>query len=180
MDYIYTRFGNKLYRQTVGIPNGTNCAPLVADMSLFCYERDFITSLSDDNQTDIIEALNLTSRYLDDLIDIDNPYFKGIVDQIYPPKLQLNKAKISVTKAPFLDSHLHVSIYNGFVSSNIYDKRDDFDYDIVNFPRLNGDVPRRHSYEEYISQVITYSRVCSHVDDFNARNKCLTTGLSAT
>ena len=58
LDNIYIKFGNNLYRQIVGIPMGTNCAPLVADLFLFCYERDFITSLSDDNQADIIEAFN--------------------------------------------------------------------------------------------------------------------------
>ena len=64
LDNIFIRFGSKLYRQIVGIPMGTNCAPLVADLFLFCYERDFKLSLSDNNQTDIIEALNSTSRYL--------------------------------------------------------------------------------------------------------------------
>ena len=54
---------------------GTNCAPLVAVLFLFCYERDFMLSLSDKNQTDIIEALNTTFRYLDDVLNIDNPYF---------------------------------------------------------------------------------------------------------
>ena len=85
-----------------------------------------------------IEAFNSTSRYLDDLLNIDNPYFEGMVNQIYPPELQLNKANISDTEAPFLD--LHLSVANGFVSFKIYDKRDDFDFDIVNFPFLDGDV----------------------------------------
>ena len=71
-----------------------------------------------------------TSRYLDDLLNIDNPYFEGMVNCIYPPELQLNKANTSDNEAPFLD--LHLSISNGFVSSKIYDKRDDFDFDIVN------------------------------------------------
>ena len=106
-------------------------APLVADLFLFCYERDFMTSLSGDNQADIIEAFNSTSRHLDDLLNIDNPYFEGMVNQIYPPELQLNKANTSDTEAPCLD--LHLSISNGFVSSQIYDKHDDFDFDIVNF-----------------------------------------------
>ena len=131
MDNIYIRFGNKLYRQIVGIPMGTDSAPLVADLFLFCYERDFMTSLSDDNQADIVKAFNSTSRYLDDLLKFDNPYFEGMVNQIYPPRLQLNKANISDTEAPFLD--LHLSISNGFVSSKIYDKRDDFDFDIIFF-----------------------------------------------
>ena len=110
---------------------GTNCAPLIADLILFCYERDFMTSLSDVKQAEIIEAFKSTSRYLDDFSNIDNPYFEGMVNRIYPPELQLNKAKTSDTEAPFLDLHLFIS--NGFVTSKIYDKRDDFDFDIVNF-----------------------------------------------
>ena len=94
---------------------GTNCAPLVADLFLFCYERDFMLFLSDNNQTDIIEALNSTSRYLDELLDIDNPYFEQMVGQIYPSEHQLNKANSSDTEAPFLD--LNLSITNGTVSS---------------------------------------------------------------
>ena len=120
MDNIYIRFGTKLYRQIVGIPMGTNCAPLVADLFLFCYERDFMKDLSCDNQADVIKAFNSTSRYLDDLLNIDNPYFAGMVNQIYPSKLQFNKANTSDTEAPFFD--LHLSISNGFVSSKIYDK----------------------------------------------------------
>ena len=110
---------------------GTNCAPLVAYLFLYCYERDFIDSLNHDNQSDVIEAFNSTSRYLDDLLNIDNPYFEGMVKQIYPPALQMNKANNTDTETPSLD--LHLSIANGFVSSKIYDKHDDFDFDIVNF-----------------------------------------------
>ena len=114
-----------------------------------------MTSLSDANEADIIEAFNSTSRYLDDLFNIDNPYFEGMVNQIYPPELQFNKANTSDTEAPFLD--LHLSFSNGFVSSKIYDKRDDFDFDIVNFPFLDGDVPRRPSYGVYISKLIRFA-----------------------
>ena len=92
MDYIYIRFGTKLYKQIVGIPMGKHRAPLVADLFLFCYERDFIKDLSNDNQTDIIKAFNSTSRYLDDFLNIDNSFFEGMVNQIYSPELRLNKA----------------------------------------------------------------------------------------
>ena len=92
-----------------------------------------------------------------------------MVGRIYSPELQLNKTNASDTEAPFLD--LHLSISNRFVSSNIYDKRDDFDFDIVNFPFLDGDVPRSTVYGVYISQLIRFARVSSHVTDFNARNK---------
>ena len=130
LDNIFMRFGSKLYRQIVGITMGTNCAPLVADLFLFCYERDFMLCLSDNNQTGIIEAFNSTSRYLDDLLNIEQ-----MVGQIYPTELQLNKTNSSDTEAPFLD--LNLSITNGIVSSKIYDKRDDFNFDIVNFPFLD-------------------------------------------
>ena len=76
------RFGTKFYRQIVGIPMGTNCDPLIADLYLYCYERDFMVSFNHDNQVDAIEAFNSTSRYLDGLLNIDNPYFEGMASQI--------------------------------------------------------------------------------------------------
>ena len=72
LDNIFIRFGTKLYRQIVGIPMGTNCAPLVADLFLFCYDRDFMMSLSDDKHADVIDALNTTSRYLDNTLSNNN------------------------------------------------------------------------------------------------------------
>ena len=140
-----------------------------------CYERDFMTSLSDVKQAEIIKAFKSTSRYLDDLLNNENPYFEGMVNRIYPPELQLNKTNTSDTEAPFLD--LHLSVSNGFVSSKIYDKRDDFDNDVVNFPFLDSDVPRSTSYGVYFSQLIRFARVSSHVVDFNACNKILTAKL---
>ena len=116
-----------------------------------------------------------TSRYLDDLLNIGNPYFEGMANHIYPPELQLNESYTADTEAPFLD--LHLSISNGFVSSDIYDKRDDLDFDTVNFPFSDGDVPRSTSYDVYISQFIRFARVSSHVADFNARSKSLTATL---
>ena len=88
LDNIYIRFASKLYRQIVGIPMGTNCAPLVADLFLFSYERDHMLSLSDDNQSEVIEAFNSTSRYLDDLLNIDNTFFDSMVNHIYSSELQ--------------------------------------------------------------------------------------------
>ena len=110
---------------------GINCAPLVA--GLFCsVMRDFMLSLSEDNQSDVIEAFNSTSQYLDDLLNTDNDFFDSMGNCIYPSELQLNKANVTDTEASFLD--LHLSVSDGFVKIRIYDKRDDFD--IVNFPFL--------------------------------------------
>ena len=91
-----------------------------------------------------------TSRYLDDLLNIDINYFDGMVKQTYPSELQLNKANSADTETPFLD--LFLTISDGFVSSKMYAKRDDFDFDIVNSPFLDGDIPRAIAYGVYISQ----------------------------
>ena len=153
---------------------GTNSAPLVADLFLFCYERDFMMSLSDDKQADVIDAFNTTSRYLDNIKNINDVSFDNMVSQIYPSDLQLNKANTSDTEAAFLN--LSLSISNDIVSTKIYDKRDDFDI-IVNFPFLDGDVPRSTSYGVYISQLFCFARASSIVADFNTCNKLLTQKL---
>ena len=92
-----------------------------------------------------------------------------MVNQIYQPEQKLNKSNTSDTEAPFLE--LHQSISDDFVSFKIYDKRDVF------FPFLDGDVPRHPSYGVYISLLLRFARVYRHVDDVNARNKCLTAEL---
>ena len=89
--------------------------------------------------------------------------------------LSLDNLSSFETKAPFLD--LNLSITNGIVSSKIYDKQDDFNFEIVNFPFLDGDVPRSPSYGVYISQLIRFARVCSNFEDFNNRNLFLTAKL---
>ena len=88
---------------------GTHFAPLVADLFLFCYEKDFMMSLSDDKQADIIMAFNTTSRYLDNILNINIIYFDNIVCQINPSQLQLNKANTSDTEAAFLTCNPHLN-----------------------------------------------------------------------
>ena len=77
---------------------GTNCSPLVADLFLFCYERDFMLSLSEDNQSDVVEAFNSTSGYLDDFLNTEYNFFDSLVNCIYPSELQLNKANMSTCR----------------------------------------------------------------------------------
>ena len=131
-------------------------------------------SLSDDKQADVIDAFNTTSRYLDDILNINNVY-DNMVNQIYPSELQRTKANTSDTEAAFLD--LHLSISNDIVSTKIDDKSDDFDFEIENFPLLDCDVPHFTSYGVNISQHIRFARASSYVADFNTRNKLLTQKL---
>ena len=114
---------------------GTNCAPLVADLFLFCYERGFMMSFSVENQFEIIEAFSSTSRYLDDLLNIDNTYFDGLISQIYatpppPPPSKLNKANSSVTECV---CRLHIFVLVSHLAS-LWESNCPFGFPLVMFP----------------------------------------------
>ena len=175
LDNIFIRIGKTIYRQVIGIPMGTNCAPLIADLFLFCYEKEFMLKLDTRNQADVILSFNDTSRYLDDICNLDNHFFSSMFKDIYPSELELNKANTVDTNSSFLD--LNISIINGKVSTSIYDKRDDFNFQIVNYPNLSGNIPSSPSYGVYISQLIRFTRCCSNVEDFHKRNHCITKKL---
>jgi len=132
-------------------------------------------SLSLDTQRDVIDAFNDTSRYLDDILNLDNPYFENMKHLIYPPELTLTQANSPDTEAAFLDLYLFIS--NGKISTKIYDKRDDLSFDIVNYPNLCGDVPRATSYGVYISQLVRFARASTNLTDFHDRNKIITQKL---
>ena len=150
-------------------------ALLLLQICFFFVMREISWSRSNVKIRLTLLRLSLRLRYLDDLLSIDNIYFDQMVDRIYPTELLLNRANFSDTEAAFLDLNLCIS--HGTVSTKIYDKRDDFDFDIVNFPFLDGDVPRRTSYGVNISQLIRFARASSNLSDFNCRNKSLTAKL---
>lgn len=176
IDNIYVRFCNKIYRQVIGIPMGTNCAPLIADLFLYCYESQFMAKiLKDKSSPELVEQFNQTYRYLDDIFSLNNKDFNSHIDQIYPPELTLNKSNSNDQHCSFLD--LNVNICNGKLTTKIYDKRDDFTFPIVNFPFLDGDIPLGPSYGVYISQLVRFARVCNNVTDFNERNSFITEKL---
>ena len=176
LDNIFVRFGDTVYRQKIGIPMGTNCAPLIADLFLYCYESQFMAKIhKDPSKQHLVDLFNNTYRYLDDILALNNPEFSNFTDEIYPAELTLIKSNSSSDHTPFLD--LDITINQGKLNTKVYDKRDDFSFPIVNFPHLDGDVPLAPSYGVYISQLVRYARVCSDVSDFNDRNLCLTEKL---
>ena len=170
---------------------GTNCAPLVAYLFrfvsfffFFCYEWDFMKCLSRKNQTNIIEALNSTSRYLGDLLNIDNIYFDQMVDRIYPTELQLNKA--NSPGAPFVCVCVGgggggggwVCVYLEVqFSAKVCDKRGALGFGVVGFPFLGGGVPRRAWCGLNISQLIGFARASSDLDGSGCCNVALAAGL---
>ena len=156
MENIHVQFDGMVYQQIVGISIGTNCAPLIADLFLYCYERDFMSDLHKSKRHNLIDMFNDTSRYLDDIFTIDNTEFEKYIPDIYPAELRLNKANTSDKETSFLD--LNIKVIGSDIHTSVYDKRDDFRFPIVNFPWLSGDVPRLPSYGIYISQLFRFAR----------------------
>ena len=172
---VFVQFDGMVYQQIVGIPMGTNCAPLKADLFLYCYERDFMSNLQKSKRFDLIDKFNDTSRYLDDIFTIDDPAFAEHIPNIYPRELQLNKANTSDKETSFLDVNFKVIGNN--IHTNVYDNCDNFGFPIVNFPWLSGDVPRFPSYGIYISQLVLFARCCTSVFDFHSKNLQITSKL---
>ena len=114
------QFDGMVYQQIVGIPLGTNCAPLIADLFLYCYERDSMSDLQKSKRFDIIDMFNDTSRYLDDIFTINNPEFDKHIPDIYPAERQLNKANTSDKETSFLD--LNIKVIGSDIHTSVYDK----------------------------------------------------------
>ena len=175
MENIYVQFDGMVYQQIVGIPMGTNFAPPIADLFLYCYERDFTSDLQKSKRFDLIDMFNDTSRYLDDIFTIDNPEFEKHISDIYLAELQLNKANTSDKESSFID--LNIKVIGSDIHTSVYDKRDDFGFPIVYFPWLSGDVPRLPFYGIYILQLVRFARCCTSVLDFHSKNLRITSKL---
>ena len=124
---------------------------------------------------DLIDKFNDTSRYLEDVFIIDKPAFAEHIPDIYPRKPQLNKANTSDTETSFLDLNIKVIGYN--IHTSVDDKRDEFEFPIVNFPWLSVDVPKLPSYGIYISQLVRFARCCTSVLNFHSKNLQITSKL---
>ena len=151
IDNIFVQFGGHLFRQVIGIPMGTNCAPLLADLFLYSFENEFLDNMIRSGHRRLARSFNLCYRYMDDLIVFNNKKCLDYLKEIYPLQLTVEKANKSDHLADYLD--LTFIIDSGGKPIRLYDK-DPF-------------------YGVYISQLIRYARYCSHYDDFRYRHKCL-------
>ena len=175
IDNIFVSFGGILFQQVVGIPMGTNCAPLLADLflySLYSYESEFLQKLVKDQKIHEARAFNFTYRYIDDVLSINNSRFAEIVPLIYPPELEVKETTDTASSASFLDLYLEFDD-SGQISTKIYDKRDDFNFKIINFPNMCSNIPASPAYGVYISQLIRYARASSNYSDFLKRHRHL-------
>ena len=153
-------FGGCVFQQTVGIPMGTNCAPLLADLLLYFYEADFIQGFLKNNKKKLARSFNLTFRYVDDVFSLNNSRFGDCVDGIYPIELERKDTTDTDRSASYLDLHLEIDSV-GRLKMKLYDKRDDFNFPIENFPFKCSNIPAAPVYGVYISQLIRHSRACS-------------------
>ena len=172
IDNIFVKSGGCLFRQVIGFLMGTNCAPLLADLFLYSYESEFLDNMIRGGHRKVARSFNLCYRYIDDLIVFNNKKFGDYVKEIYPSQLTVEKANTSDDLANYLDLTFIIES-NNRLYTKLYDKRDDFDFHIVNFPFLSSNIPSSPSYGVYISQLIRYARCCSYYDDFGYRHKLL-------
>ena len=172
IDNIFVKFGGCLFRQVIGIPMGTNCAPLLADLFLYPYESEFLDNMIRGGHRKLARSFNLCYQYIDDLIVFNNKKFGDYVKEIYPSQLTVEKANTSDDLANYLDLTFITEI-NNRLYTKLYDKCDDFDFHIVNFPFLSSNIPSSPSYGVYIPQLIRYARCCSYYDDSGYRHKLL-------
>ena len=178
VDNIFVVFGGKVFQQIVGIPMGTNCAPLLADIFLYSQKAEFIQSLLSTGKKKIASQFNFTYRYIDDVLSINNPDFKNYLGQMYPAELQIKGTTESNvnTSASYLDLLLSIES-DGQLRTSLYDKRDDFNIHITNFPVLSSNIPSSLAYGVFISQRIRYARACSSYECFILRAARLSSKL---
>ena len=112
---------------------GTNCAPLLADLFLYSYEVNFIQGLLKKKEKKLPRSFNFTFRYIYDVLSLNNSRFGDFVDRIYPIELEIKDTTYTNRSASYLDLHLKIDS-EGRLRTKLYDKRDDFNFSIVNFP----------------------------------------------
>ena len=155
IDNIFAMFCGRVFQQTVGIYMGTNCAPLLADLFLYSYEAGFIQGFLKKNQKNLARSFNFTFRYIDDVLSLSNSRFYDIVDRIYPIELEIRDTTDTDRSASYLDLHLIIDS-EGWLRTKLYVKTDDFNFPIVNFQFICGNIPTAPAYGVYISQMIRY------------------------
>ena len=174
IDNVYIEVGNKVFRQRVGIPMGTNCAPLIANLFLFFYEYKYMRYLLKNNYQ-LARKCSNTVRYIDDLLTLNNSSFESEIPNIYPSELELKRTTESPLELSYLDITIRIDC-NRFVTT-LYDKRDVFQFYIVNFPYLDSNIPTGPAYGTYMSQLVRIGRICEDFASFASRNRKLTSRL---
>lgn len=172
IDNSFIIYKGGVYKQVIGIPMGTNSAPHMANIYLAVYEQEYIKKLNQDNKKQELKLLQSIFRFQDDLLVLnDNAYFETIYREIYPEEMFLKKTNISSQKVNFLDTT--ISIFQGKFRFEHYDKRDDFNFNVISFPFMRGNLPQMQMHGLLISQLVRYCNVNSTFNKFVSCSKKL-------
>ena len=154
----------------------SQCAPLLADLFLYSYEADFIQNLLKSGKKTIAKNFNFTYRYIDDVLSLNNPKFSDYLGVIYPSELDIKDTTESSCSASYLDLLLEYDTEEK-LQLKLYDKRDDFNFPIFNFPFLCSNIPSSPAYGVYVSQLIRYARASNQYGSFLSMGVLLTNKL---
>jgi hypothetical protein len=155
---------------------GTNCAPLLAGLFLYSYEADFIKMLLKKNEKKLARSFNFTFRYIDDVLSLNNSKFGDFVDCTYSIELEIKDTTDTNRSASYIDLHLKIDS-EGRLRTKLYDKKDDFNFPIVNFPFKCSNIPAAPACGVYIFQLIRYSRASASYQDLFDKGLLLTRKL---
>ena len=176
VDDIFVVFAGGVFRRAVGVPVGAGCAPLLADIFLCSCEAGFVQSLLSAGGGHLASRFSLTCGYIGDVLSVGGPEFEGYLGQMHPAGLGIRDTTESTTSASYLDLLLSIG-RDGQLHTSIYDKRDDFNFHITNFPFLSSNIPSSPAYGVFISQLIRYARACSSYECFILRARRLSSKL---
>ena len=176
LDNIFVKFGNKIYKQVVGVPIGSDSGADIANLLLFSYESDYIEKVSKQN-INLARKFNTCYRYIDDLFVGNFDTFHEHIYKIYPRELLINPESNNPKDIAYLD--LRIRLENDSIDFSIYDKRDNFSFEIVNFPYIDSCIPKKSALGVFYSQLIRYGRISSKLIAFKFKIKGLVDKLKS-
>ena len=174
LDNIYVKCGKDIFKQIVGIPIGLDSGQDIANLLLYSYESEFVEKISRDNLA-LAHKFKFNGRYIDDLFVANFPTFKEYIYKIYPRDLEIKLESSNTKEVAYLD--LKINSENSNLTFSIYDKRDDFSFDIVNFPFMDSCIPKKSALGVFFSQLIRYARISTKFSDFKIRGISLISKL---
>ena len=152
LDNIYVKYRGNIFRQIIGVPMGTDCAPVLANLFLFVFEYKYVMNLISTGDSDM-RLLRFVYRYIDDLLILnDNGNFANIYTDIYPDVMELKSTGSSAQHVSFLDMDIK-ALGNRF-KYTLYDKRNDFGFKVISLPNLSGNIPINQAYGTFYSQIV--------------------------
>ena len=174
LDNIFVKYGNNIFKQVIGIPIGLDSGQDIANLLLFSYESEYVEKISKEDLS-LARYFRFCSRYIDDLFVGNFPNFKEHLYKIYPRELEIKSESANTREVAYLD--LKIVSGGEKMDFSVYDKREDFNFEIINFPYSDSCIPKKSALGVFYSQLIRYARICSKLVNFTIKSKTLTAKL---